>query len=399
MESEAILAVIVPVYNAEQYLEKCVNSIICQTFKQLEIILVDDGSTDRSFCICEKMAAKDARIKVFRKENSGPLSAKKMGMENTSASYVMFVDADDWIDSQMCEKMFETMKYYHVDIVTSGIIRYFSDSERIYDVDNFQEGRYGGEAYREQIIPHMLCDGGFLRRGLDASLAIKLFRYDILYPVIAAADEKYGFLFGEDTAVVYPYMLKASSVYIMKNCFYYHRQYKNHQAVYFEDKQFGYKVRRLYLYLKEIFTQDEAHAVLLRQLDYFTYGLIRTKYESHARRIVKQTPNLQQYLFPFHRVKKGSRVLLYGAGDVGKSFYAQLVKTNYCKEIFWQDRQYEICQKEKLPVGEVCLNIAVDVCVIAVQSEKLSCEIRKALSGQGLESEKIIWEDPVLKMW
>ncbi len=179
MESEAILAVIVPVYNAEQYLEKCVNSIICQTFKQLEIILVDDGSTDRSFCICEKMAAKDARIKVFRKENSGPLSAKKMGMENTSASYVMFVDADDWIDSQMCEKMFETMKYYHVDIVTSGIIRYFSDSERIYDVDNFQEGRYGGEAYREQIIPHMLCDGGFLRRGLDASLAIKLFRYVI----------------------------------------------------------------------------------------------------------------------------------------------------------------------------------------------------------------------------
>ena len=85
------------------------------------------------------------------------------------------------------------------------------------------------------LFLHMLCDGVFPRRGIDASLAIKLFKREILYPVIKMASENYRYLFAEDTAVLYPYLLRAESIFVMKECFYYHRQYENKQKKYYED--------------------------------------------------------------------------------------------------------------------------------------------------------------------
>lgn len=217
-EKEALIAVIVPVYNAEQYLSMCVKSIIQQTYKNLEIILIDDGSTDSSYYICTQILELDSRIKVLHKENGGPISAKKLGLESTDAEYIMFVDADDWIKPQMCERLIMTIQEHDVDLVASGIIRYFENDTCLYEYDNFEQGKYVGRYYRECIISHMLCDGVFPRRGIDASLAIKLFKREILYPVIKMASENYRYLFAEDTAVLYPYLLRAESIFVMKEC-------------------------------------------------------------------------------------------------------------------------------------------------------------------------------------
>ncbi len=105
MEQELKITVIIPVYNVKNYIEKCVKSVCDQTYSNLEIILVDDGSTDGSEQLCDALASKDDRIKVIHKENGGPSDARNAGVKVMTGEYVGFVDGDDWIEPQMYEKL------------------------------------------------------------------------------------------------------------------------------------------------------------------------------------------------------------------------------------------------------------------------------------------------------
>ena len=96
--NEVLITVIIPVYKVEDYIEKCVNSVLGQTYKNLEIILIDDGSPDRSGEICDAYAAKDKRVKVIHKENEGVSVARNIGLDNANGMYIAFIDADDWIE-------------------------------------------------------------------------------------------------------------------------------------------------------------------------------------------------------------------------------------------------------------------------------------------------------------
>lgn len=102
-----LISVIVPVYNMEQYLERCVNSIRCQTYQKLEIILVDDGSTDASAGLCDQYAQEDSRIKVVHKVNGGLSDARNAGLAIATGSYIGYVDSDDWIEPNMYQRMYE----------------------------------------------------------------------------------------------------------------------------------------------------------------------------------------------------------------------------------------------------------------------------------------------------
>ena len=106
---EKLISVIVPVYNVEEYVEKCVLSIINQTYKNLEIILVDDGSTDNSGKICDEIAIKDNRIKVIHKKNGGLSDARNVGIDIAKGDYLGFVDSDDYIDPDMYSILLNNM--------------------------------------------------------------------------------------------------------------------------------------------------------------------------------------------------------------------------------------------------------------------------------------------------
>lgn len=114
---EPLLSVIVPIYNTEDYLERCLNSIINQSYKNLEIILVNDGSTDGSKFLCDDFKKKDSRIKVIHKENGGQSSARNLGLEQVTGEFVTFVDSDDWIDTTIYEKCLEVLKKENCDVV------------------------------------------------------------------------------------------------------------------------------------------------------------------------------------------------------------------------------------------------------------------------------------------
>lgn len=121
------ISIIVPVYNMEQYLERCVNSIRCQTYKKLEIILVDDGSTDASSSMCDLYAMQDSRIKVVHKKNGGLSDARNAGLAIATGAYIGYVDSDDWIEPQMYERMYKACVNHNAQVAICRYARVYQD--------------------------------------------------------------------------------------------------------------------------------------------------------------------------------------------------------------------------------------------------------------------------------
>lgn len=116
------ISIVIPIYNTEQYLDKCVDSVLNQTYKNLEVILVDDGSTDDSGKICDYYAAKDQRVVIIHQRNQGNNVARKNGVKIANGDYVGFVDSDDWIEPDMYQCMVDNIKKNNADIVSVGFI-------------------------------------------------------------------------------------------------------------------------------------------------------------------------------------------------------------------------------------------------------------------------------------
>ena len=121
------ISVIIPVYKVEKYLNKCVESVINQTYKNLEILLVDDGSPDKCPEMCDAWAKKDSRIKVIHKQNGGVADARNIGIENATGKYIAFIDSDDYLNKTMYQKLFEKITTTNSDICMCGFINVYED--------------------------------------------------------------------------------------------------------------------------------------------------------------------------------------------------------------------------------------------------------------------------------
>lgn len=150
---QPLISIIVPVYNTEQYLDKCVDSIVNQTYTNLEIILIDDGSPDNCGAICDEYAKKDSRIKVIHKSNGGLSSARNAGLDVANGNYITFVDSDDMVESQMYEKMMENIQLTHVDICMCGC-KIVNEQGDLLLEDNFKNKVYNiDEIIKDIILP------------------------------------------------------------------------------------------------------------------------------------------------------------------------------------------------------------------------------------------------------
>ena len=208
-----LLSVIVPVHNSEKYLSRCIDSILSQTFTDFELLLVNDGSTDKSRRICDEYAKQNSKIRVLHKnENSGPLHTRKLGFENACGEYISYIDSDDYIDSAMYETMMKPIVQYKTDIVICGIFME-TETKRIPLYFGAKEGLYDKKRLTEQIYPYMLYSP---KRGLpllSPSLCNKIFRKEILRKALCETDNK--IYYGEDAVCSYPSILDAESIYML----------------------------------------------------------------------------------------------------------------------------------------------------------------------------------------
>lgn len=197
--SNPLISIIVPVYNVEEFLPKCIDSILAQTYENLEIILVEDGTKDNSGQICDAYAEKDSRIKVIHKENGGLSSARNAGMDVARGEYFGFVDSDDWIEPETYECLMTVAQKYDADLVCGGR----------YDVDGTTGERTIGLCpKREECISAMEMLGRVCTwDNCDSAAWDKLYRRrlfdEIRYPL--------G-MYSEDIAIFYKLMEKANRV-------------------------------------------------------------------------------------------------------------------------------------------------------------------------------------------
>ena len=130
-DSRELISIIVPIYNTDCYLRQCLDSIINQSYKNFEVLLINDGSVDDSVMICKEFAEKDSRICYFEKENGGVSSARNLGLKNVKGNYITFVDSDDWVEENYLEVLYNALKENEVDISISAH-NYFNMDDNLY---------------------------------------------------------------------------------------------------------------------------------------------------------------------------------------------------------------------------------------------------------------------------
>lgn len=372
------ISIIVPIYNADKYLEKCLDSIMNQTYNNFEVILVNDGSTDNSGEICERYASIDKRAKVIhKKENQGLISARIDGIQNAVSEYIGFVDADDWIDEDFFEILAMNMEQNDADIVISGCTK----EQGGYSVgvkNNVTTGVYFGKSLLN-IYPKILHYDGFYNFGILPYLWNKLYRRQLLYTCYKDIDTYISD--GEDVAVVFPYLLRAQKVVVTNESKYHYRLHPQSMTAK-KNKDFYENVSRLYLHLKKEFQKTDYYEMMLPQLDQYMRMMI---WQGNPESFI----DAEKHLFPFDRIPRGAKIILYGAGRVGKTYHHQICLSGYCKIVAWVDKGKEADNQDIKGVGVISSEV-FDYIVIAVENKKTQKDIYKELEKIGIKCEKIV---------
>lgn len=215
MEHSPKISIIVPVYNMEKYLHQCVDSILAQTFKDFELLLIDDGSKDSSPKICDDYAAADSRVKVVHKENSGQADSRNIAIAMAKAPLIGFVDSDDWIEPDMYEVLYRTMMENGADISMCG--HYYSY------IDREKPSCKGGmvEVYDGSQALQMIIDD----RKIKSFLVDKLYKREVIRELMPKS------FYYEDYATLFKWFVGVSKVAICHAPKYHYRQRKGSTAL------------------------------------------------------------------------------------------------------------------------------------------------------------------------
>ena len=219
MTDNIAISVVIPVYNVEKYLRKCLNSVCIQGDCVKEIILINDGSTDGSLAVCEEYAEKDSRIRIINQENKGLSATVRVGIRAAACEYIGFVDSDDYIEPDMYTLMAENMKKYDADVVWCEYDKVNEDGKRLNEeLENEGEiNVYDKENGRFSIVVYLLPFAPV--KSITGSRCNKLVKKDLLINNIAFED--FGINVGEDLALITPVMFTANRI-VHINKFLYH---------------------------------------------------------------------------------------------------------------------------------------------------------------------------------
>ena len=377
-----LISIIVPVYNASKYLNQCIESILNQTYRNLEIILIDDGSTDDSAEICRQYQQQDNRIRMISQSNGGSVSARKAGLRVSEGDYIGFVDADDYIEPGMFEALYEKLKECDVDFVNSGMIA----NDRI--ICNFEEGiidfsLYNRADYMNQKI--------FKTQEMLFALWSKLFRAELIKEAFMnLPDEQY---FGEDLLCLCNYLSECRKIYMLKKAFYHYRVLENSLS------HLGW--------LDVCIEEARVYTQVLQRLQ--AHGLkdsckdsVRYHYKQCVMRAMEKERyngiSIATYIFDEIEALEGKKVILYGAGYLGWEYYNQIARYGLCDLVAWVDKEkYGVKNLITIEKPEKIKDLTYDAIVIAVINKQTAASIKEDLRKMGIEDieTKAIWKEPV----
>nr|WP_297705468.1 glycosyltransferase family 2 protein [uncultured Butyrivibrio sp.] len=386
-DNEVLISVVVPIYNTKEYLSECIDSIINQTYRNLEIILVDDGSSDGSESICDDYAQKDRRVKVIHRDNQGLVSARREGARTASSKWVSYVDSDDWIEKNMFEAMASVLdEHENADIIIGGS---FHDKINLHFMHRgvLSSGIYEGDAVQD-VLPRMIIGNERGDWGIEGSAWGKIYNRNILLPVLDKIDDR--ITYGEDDALVYGMLPRCNSIVVMEDCYYHYRIHSGSMATSYSTETYE-RLRLLKSYFerefKEIGIWEQQKAGVHKILFLFLMQTLKAMYDLDM-----------GYQFPFGLVDKECRIVLYGAGVIGKCYYNSLRTAGYSNLVLWTDKNYSALKEQGYPVEspEDIMRVAYDYVVVAIEGKQNYEQIKDELIALGVSEDQILWEAPRL---
>ncbi|MCI8891903.1 MAG: glycosyltransferase [Eubacterium sp.] len=381
MKSHSLLSVVIPVYNVKDYLHRCVKSVCEQTYQNIEIILVDDGSTDASGEMCDVYAAQDPRIKVVHKQNGGLVSARKTGLFHAVGKYAAYVDADDWIEKGMYKELVSMMDYTDADFVSSGMIREY-EGHAVMQKEGILPGIYEKESITDHMLKRMIETETFFKSNIIFSAWNKIYKRNFLMKWQNQVDNFINV--GEDIALSYPCMIHADKISVSDKCFYHYCMRDNSimgSKRVDEFERYQVLFRDL---IEECRKCRNRVPNIMDQLKLHIYYLMLLQY---ADRVIQYQNG---FLFPFGKVNRTDRIVIYGAGRFGCEVKDLLERKYKCRIVAWVDK----AKKDGIQSVNLLDSLLYDIIIIAVLIADIADEIKRELLGRGVNKEKIRMINP-----
>lgn len=379
------VSIIVPVYNTEPYLRRCLESIRNQTLQDIEIICVDDGSTDKSPEILDAYAQEDSRIRVLHKANEGLVAARKTGIQAATGMYAGYVDSDDWIDSDMYECLYQTASGTNADLVTCG---YFLEGNyTTIHLDNVEEGFYPKERM-PYLRDHTIYKLERKETGIRGGLWCKLFKTELLKKVQGSIPDSISI--AEDKVCLLTYILECTSVYVRKKPLY-HWCIRQNSMSHESRNSYLLKVQSVYDYLTILYEHPNFSELMRCQAEIY---LVELLFLGINKRMGFQNKNML-WIDPYwmEQLPENAKIILYGAGELGEKYRKQMRTREDLKYLFCVDENYKELSRKEFPVESPRKmdDCDFDYIVITVKNREKAMKIREELLGRKIKEEKIIW--------
>lgn len=432
------ISVVVPIFRVEKYINECLDSILAQTFSSFELILVDDGSDDKCGEICDFYADKDNRVVVIHKENEGLSCARNAGIEIARGEYIAFVDGDDSVNRDFLKVLYRLCKSNNCRI---GMCNFLLTEESSIRLDRQKKEKTEVITGEEAVERSCTGTGSLMFTIAWNKLYHRSLFQDVRYPAGKIHEDDY---------TTWKLLWKSEYVAITNLYLYYYLQRSDSiMGKPFERK----RLERLDAYEEKIKFLDR-HG-MTRAYEWLVITYYRMLWETHAQ-VKANIPDCDEvlkdisfrtaqykeainnfedmniidknrifypyadeqtkkslvskygsewlyrrkeaFLFPFHRMEKGKKIALYGAGEVGKTFYLQLITTGYGEVTLWVDERWRTISKQFRDVRPVdtVLRSEYDILVIAISNPEFAAEIKDNLVNWGVSERKIVWSDPRL---
>lgn len=379
-----LISVIIPAYNSDRYLGRCLESIIDQTYKNLEIIVVNDGSTDETRRIAEEYARRDSRIRVIHQTNKGLVAARKAGLEIASGEYISAVDSDDWISINRYEDVYEKGIKSGADVISTDVCNVYGTNDAVPVEISLRKKTYSKKEILEDVLMKMIDKDHFYSATMNFNNWNLVVKSEIALKRQRSVDDRISAR--EGIIYVIGCLIDAEKLAVINggNYFYVKRSDSldhKYDPANREKLQIAHAVLRNYA--------EELPAVCkeryFREIDLFEYySCLISDYEHLCR-------ETDEMIFPFH-VKKEKNIVVYGAGTLGSNVVRNMKKEGR-EPILWCDKSYEkyaqenkgICSPEEI----LKIQDVVDAVLICILNYQVAEKAKGALTDLGVEGDKI----------
>jgi glycosyltransferase involved in cell wall biosynthesis len=276
----SLISIVVPVYNVEQYISRCIESLINQTYRNIEIILVDDGSTDRSGIICDEYEQKDSRIKVIHKKNGGLTSARLAGFHLSSGEYIAFVDSDDWVSTDMYKIMYRNIVKSSADICICSYYTVVKGNKFAKNIP-VKMGVYQSNQIKNEILIKMAGRNSWIEEDyLTGFIPLKLYKKTLIQEGWFFSEREY---FAEDILFNLHAITSAKCITVINDQLYYYSYHSSSLSNSYRHKRWD-QLLKLNMYCRQFFQSQGLFDCVKNRLDNALVGAVLGSIDNEAKR-------------------------------------------------------------------------------------------------------------------